>query len=117
MHNAYQRYGREILQTLQGQRISCPSYSKAFRDPRGYCCISGDVRRKRHMGKTQGHVRGSHRERRPDLQTLLADICRRSGESYQQGVGRIAKSYIFAAPLKKGPYFADVAQLARARDL
>ena len=69
------------------------------------------------MGKTQVYVRGSDREGRKGLQTVLSDFCRGSRENYQQPVGRIAKSYIFAAPLKKGDQTADVAQLARARDL
>ena len=54
------------------------------------------------MGKTQVHVRRSDREGRKDLQTILSDFCRGSRENYQQPVGHIAKSYIFASPLEKG---------------
>ena len=38
-------------------------------------------------------------------------------KSYQQNVGYIEKSPIFATPIQKGGKTADVAQLARARDL
>ena len=51
------------------------------------------------------------------IQTILANIIGGSQKNYQQGVGRIRKSYIFASPLRTGLNFADVAQLARARDL
>ena len=62
------------------------------------------------MGKTQNHVRRSGREGRKDLQAILTDFCQGSRENYQQPVGHIAKSYIFAAPFKKGDQTAEVAQ-------
>ena len=41
----------------------------------------------------------------------------RKSQNHQQGVGYIAKSYIFASAFEIGDKTADVAQLARARDL
>ena len=62
------------------------------------------------MGKAQNHVRRVDRAGRKGLQTVLTDFCRGSRENYQRPVGHIAKSYIFAAPLKKGDQTAEVAQ-------
>ena len=45
------------------------------------------------------------------------DFCREIEKNNQQSVGRITKSYIFASPFEKMGKTADVAQLARARDL
>ena len=38
-------------------------------------------------------------------------------KKYQENLGNIIKSYTFAIALEKGDKIADVAQLARARDL
>ena len=50
-------------------------------------------------------------------QTIFIDFQGKYRENYQKHVGCIVKSYIFASPLKKEGKTADVAQLARARDL